>query len=101
MPAGVLLTFTSGDGLLLAGLLAAGLVLLCLSEFVRIPYPIVLVLGGLAIAFIPGMPHIELPPDLVPSRYCLRSSTASPSSPRSASCVRTYARSGCSQSGSS
>ena len=54
------MTFTSGDGLLLAGLLAAGLVLLSLSQFVRVPYPIVLVLGGLAIAFIPGMPQIEL-----------------------------------------
>jgi monovalent cation/hydrogen antiporter len=66
MPAAALVTtFTSGDGLLLAGLLAAGLVLLSLSQFVRIPYPILLVLGGLAIAFIPGMPQIELPPDLV------------------------------------
>ena len=66
MPAGALtMTFTSGDGLLLAGLLAAGLVLLSLSQFVRVPYPIVLVLGGLAIAFIPGMPQIELSPDLV------------------------------------
>ncbi len=59
------MTFTAGDSLLLAGLLAAGLVLLSISQFVRVPYPIVLVLGGLAIAFIPGMPEIELPPDLV------------------------------------
>src|SRR5207344_1989014 len=59
------MTFTSGDGLLLAGLLAAGLILLSISQFVRVPYPILLVLGGLGIAFIPGMPEIELPPDLV------------------------------------
>ena len=59
------MTFTAGDSLLLAGLLAAGLVLLSISQFVRVPYPILLVLGGLAIAFIPGMPEIELPPDLV------------------------------------
>ena len=66
MATGVLAsTFSAGDSLLLAGLLAAGLVLLSISQFVRIPYPILLVLGGLAIAFIPGMPEIELPPDLV------------------------------------
>ena len=66
MTAGALtMTFTAGDSLLLAGLLATGLVLLSISQFVRVPYPIVLVLGGLAIAFIPGMPEIELPPDLV------------------------------------
>ena len=66
MTAGALtMTFTAGDSLLLAGLLAAGLVLLSISQFVRVPYPIVLVLGGLGIAFIPGMPEIELPPDLV------------------------------------
>ena len=57
--------FTAGDNPLLAGLLAAGLLLLVASQFVRVPYPILLVLGGLAIAFIPGMPEIELPPDLV------------------------------------
>lgn len=31
----------------------------------RIPYPILLVLGGLALGFAPGMPEIDLPPDLV------------------------------------
>jgi Na+/H+ antiporter len=65
MVAGALLTFSAGDSLVLTGLLAAGLVLLSLSQFVRVPYPILLVLGGLAIAFIPGMPEIELGPDLV------------------------------------
>ena len=29
------------------------------------PYPIVLVLGGLALGFVPGMPPAELPPELV------------------------------------
>lgn len=32
---------------------------------VRVPYPILLVLGGLALGFTPGMPDLELPPDLV------------------------------------
>src|SRR5262249_44827617 len=31
----------------------------------RIPYPIFLVLGGLALGFLPGMPTLELPPDVV------------------------------------
>jgi Na+/H+ antiporter len=59
------MSFSSGDGLLLAGLLAAGLVLLSISQFVRIPYPILLVLGGLALGFVPGVPRIELRPDIV------------------------------------
>jgi monovalent cation/hydrogen antiporter len=32
---------------------------------VRVPYPILLVLGGLALGFMPGMPDLELPPELV------------------------------------
>src|SRR5947207_3405752 len=59
------MSFSSGDGLLLAGLLAAGLLLLSIAQFVRIPYPILLVLGGLALAFIPGVPHIQLRPEIV------------------------------------
>jgi len=61
----VLIAFSSGDSLLLAGLLAAGLILLSISQLVRIPYPILLVLGGLALSFVPGVPHIELRPDVV------------------------------------
>ena len=36
-----------------------------LAEFGKVPAPIVLVLGGLAIAFVPGLPEIELDPDIV------------------------------------
>jgi CPA1 family monovalent cation:H+ antiporter len=61
----VLIAFSSGDNLLLAGLLAASLILLSISELVRIPYPILLVLGGLALSFVPGVPQIELRPELV------------------------------------
>ena len=32
---------------------------------IRVPYPIVLVLGGLAIGFVPGLPDVELAPDVV------------------------------------
>jgi monovalent cation/hydrogen antiporter len=31
----------------------------------RVPYPILLVVGGLALGFAPGLPEVELPPDLV------------------------------------
>jgi NhaP-type Na+/H+ or K+/H+ antiporter len=30
-----------------------------------VPYPIVLVLGGLVLGFVPGVPPAELPPELV------------------------------------
>src|ERR687897_692367 len=36
-----------------------------LAGWLNVPYPILLVLGGLAVGLIPGMPHIELEPDLV------------------------------------
>jgi monovalent cation/hydrogen antiporter len=57
--------FTAGDNAILAALLAAGLLLLVASQSIRVPYPILLVLGGLAIAFIPGMPTVQLAPNLV------------------------------------
>lgn len=47
--------------LLLLG--AAGLVRL--AELARVPYPIVLVLGGLAVGFVPGLPDVELDPEVV------------------------------------
>src|SRR5919197_1802668 len=36
-----------------------------LAGAVRVPYPIVLVLGGLVLGFVPGVPRVELQPDLV------------------------------------
>src|SRR5829696_9847756 len=36
-----------------------------LARVVRVPYPILLVLGGLVLGFVPGMPAVELPPELV------------------------------------
>src|SRR3954470_8516872 len=47
------------------GLLAAVAALGLLARKVAIPYPIFLVMGGLAIALIPGLPTIRLDPDLV------------------------------------
>jgi monovalent cation/hydrogen antiporter len=36
-----------------------------LARAVGLPYPILLVLGGLVIGFLPGLPDVELPPELV------------------------------------
>jgi CPA1 family monovalent cation:H+ antiporter len=51
--------------LVLLALLVAIAALLVLSPYLRIPYPILLVLGGLALGFVPGIPTISLPPDVV------------------------------------
>ena len=59
------MSFTAADSALLAALLAAGLVLLVASQVVRIPYPILLVLGGVGIGYVPGAPTVELAPNLV------------------------------------
>ncbi len=53
------------DLLLVIGLLFAVSLLTLLSPKLRIAYPILLVLGGLVIAFIPGMPHVRLEPELI------------------------------------
>ena len=39
--------------------------MLVIAPTLRVPYPILLVIGGLALGFVPGMPELELPPDLV------------------------------------
>jgi CPA1 family monovalent cation:H+ antiporter len=46
-------------------LLVAATALALLARRIGIPYPILLVLGGLALGFVPGLPRIELQPDLV------------------------------------
>ena len=51
--------------LLVFGLLVAISGLAALARVLRVPYPILLVLGGLAIGFVPGVPEVELDPDLV------------------------------------
>ena len=54
-----------GAEVALLGLMAAVAVLSVLARAVEVPYPILLVLGGLAIGFLPGLPNVELPPELV------------------------------------
>ena len=49
---------------LFALLIAVGFVLV-FAAWTKLPAAIPLVLGGLLLGFVPGLPHIELPPDLV------------------------------------
>jgi CPA1 family monovalent cation:H+ antiporter len=51
--------------LVVFGLLVAVAALAVLAQRARVPYPIFLVVGGLAIGFVPGVPAVELDPDLV------------------------------------
>jgi monovalent cation/hydrogen antiporter len=46
-------------------LLGAAALLAQLARVVRIPYPIFLVLGGLALGFTPGLPTVEVPPEVI------------------------------------
>src|SRR5713101_5825916 len=50
---------------LLFGLLVAIVVLATLATRLRVPYAILLVLGGLLLGFVPGLPSITLNPDLI------------------------------------
>src|SRR5690242_944745 len=47
------------------GLLGAVAGLAFLSRRLPIPYPILLVMAGLALALIPGLPHVSLNPEVV------------------------------------
>ena len=59
------MTLSHHDLVVLLGLLVAFTALLALAPRLRIPYPILLVLGGLAVSLIPGVPTIHLPPQVV------------------------------------
>jgi monovalent cation/hydrogen antiporter len=49
----------------LLALMVAVAALSIVARAVNLPYPILLVLGGLVMGFIPGLPDIELPPEFV------------------------------------
>jgi monovalent cation/hydrogen antiporter len=51
--------------LVLLGVLGAVALFLIVAYHSRIPYPIVLVVGGAVIGFLPGIPDVQLDPDLV------------------------------------
>src|SRR5262249_17178981 len=53
------------DGVAALALLVAVAGMLAFAPVLRIPYPILLVLGGLAIGLMPGMPTVELRPELI------------------------------------
>jgi monovalent cation/hydrogen antiporter len=59
------MTFPVEDSLALLAIIAAVALLLIAAERTNIPYPILLVIGGLGLGFIPGIPDVQLPPDLV------------------------------------
>jgi monovalent cation/hydrogen antiporter len=58
-------TFSAHDSLVLFGLLAAATTLIALASGLSLPAPVLLVLGGLGLGFVPGVPDVELSPDLV------------------------------------
>ena len=57
--------FAAHDEIRLLALLAALGGMLVVAALSGLPLPVLLVCGGLALGFVPGLPHIELPPDLV------------------------------------
>jgi Na+/H+ antiporter len=61
----VIAEFGASQEVQLLLLLVSAAALLVLADPLRIPYPILLVLGGLLLGFGPGVPDLELPPDVV------------------------------------
>ena len=57
--------FGAYEELILLALLLAIAALLLAAPVARIPYPIFLVLGGLALGFVPGIPDLSMPPEVV------------------------------------
>jgi CPA1 family monovalent cation:H+ antiporter len=55
---------SDSDVEILIGLLAAIALLAQLAEWLRIPYPVLLVLGGLGLGFVPGLPAPRVDPDV-------------------------------------
>src|SRR5207244_2100140 len=51
--------------ILLLGLLVSVVALAIIAPRLHIPYPILLVLGGLLLGFVPGLPRFTLDPDVV------------------------------------
>src|SRR2546423_10522680 len=51
--------------ILIAGLLIAVAVLSAIAHRLSVPYPIVLVVGGAVLGFVPGLPEVKLDPEVV------------------------------------
>ena len=50
---------------LVVALLIVSIPIIALARRIGIPYPVVLIITGLVLGFVPGLPRIELPPDLI------------------------------------
>lgn len=74
-------------------LLAAAAALEWLAHKINVPHPALLVLGGLGLALVPGLPRIEVDPESVFLIFIRRSCTAPPSRRRGATSARTSPRS--------
>src|SRR5215211_2023775 len=61
----VIAEFGAQEELQLLALLVSAAALLLLAGPLRIPYPILLVLGGLLLGFGPGVPTVTMPPEVV------------------------------------
>jgi Na+/H+ antiporter len=61
----VILAFGAHEEWQLLALLVSGAGLLILAGPLRVPYPILLVLGGLLLGFGPGVPKLTMPPQVV------------------------------------
>ena len=59
------MNFGAHEELQLLGLLLALGALLALAPTLRLPVPVLLVAGGVALGFVPGLPNLVLPPDIV------------------------------------
>src|SRR5215831_17162242 len=59
------LSVMSATILLLFGLFVAIIILATIATRLHIPYAILLVLGGLFLGFVPGLPRIMLDPELI------------------------------------
>ena len=58
-------SWSAGHEATLLVLLVAGVSMLLLASRTRLPYQLLLVLGGLVLAVIPGAPSVEMPPEIV------------------------------------
>jgi monovalent cation/hydrogen antiporter len=59
------MTLSLTDTLTVLAILAMAATLLAIAPKLRVPYPILLVLGGLALGLVPGLPQLSLNPKIV------------------------------------
>ncbi len=86
---------------LLVGLAVTVLVVTALADRIDVPAPLVLVVAGVGVSFVPGVPRSSWSPRWCCSGCCRRCSTPPRSRPRWSTSTRTGARSCCCRSASS